>query len=204
MIITDQRMPEMTGVEFLKKVIPEYPDIVRIIITAYRDMEAVAYAINEAGIYQYIQKPWDADEMRHVLQKAFVSFQLHQDNKKLITDLEDANKSLKEANKGLEAKVQERTVEVMAQKSEIEQKSQKITSSINYAKRIQDATLPRLPAMQRAFNDLFVLVKPRDIFSGDFYWFHEANTLQNNGRGRLYWAWCPQSIYEFGGAASTQ
>jgi len=173
MIITDQRMPEMTGVEFLKKVIPEYPDIVRIIITAYSDMEAVAYAINEAGIYQYIQKPWDADEMRHVLQKAFVSFQLHQDNKKLITDLEDANKSLKEANEGLEAKVQERTVEVMAQKSEIELKSQKITSSINYAKRIQDATLPRLPAMQRAFNDLFVLFKPRDIVSGDFYWFHE-------------------------------
>lgn len=178
MIITDQRMPVMTGVEFLEKIIPEYPDLVRIIITAYSDMEAIAYAINEAGIYQYIQKPWDADEMRHILQKAFVSYQLHVDNKKLITDLESANKSLKEANEDLEAKVEARTVEVMAQKSEIELKSQKITSSINYAKRIQDAMLPRLPAMQRAFHDLFVLFKPRDIVSGDFYWFHEERHLK--------------------------
>jgi len=178
MIITDQRMPEMTGVEFLKKIIPEYPDLVRIIITAYSDMEAIAYAINEAGIYQYIQKPWDADEMRHILQKAFVSYQLHLDNRKLITDLEGANKSLKEANEHLEAKVMARTGEVLAQKAEIELKSQKITSSINYAKRIQDAMLPRLPAMQRAFHDLFVLFKPRDIVSGDFYWFHEEQHLK--------------------------
>lgn len=178
MIITDQRMPEMTGIEFLEKVIPKYPDLVRIIITAYSDIEAIAYAINETKIYQYIQKPWDADEMRHILQKAFVSYQLLVDNKKLITDLESANKSLKEANEHLEVKVEERTAEVLAQKSVIELKSQKITSSINYAKRIQDAMLPRLAVVQRAFHDLFVLFKPRDIVSGDFYWFHEEQHLK--------------------------
>lgn len=185
MIITDQRMPKVTGVEFLKKVIPKYPDLVRILLTAYSDVEAIAYAINEAGIYQYIQKPWDADEMRHILQKAFISYQLHLDNVKLISDLEKANKSLKEANEHLEAKVLARTAEVMAktaevlsQKSELELKNSKITSSINYAKRIQDAMLPRVPAMQRAFGEFFVLFKPRDIVSGDFYWFFEHKHIK--------------------------
>lgn len=173
MIITDQRMPEMTGVEFLKQVIPIYPDLIRIIITAYSDMEAIAYAINEVGIYQYITKPWDADEMRHILHKGFVTYQLRLDNNKLIKDLETANKQLKEANEHLEAKVMARTAEVLEQKSEIELKNQKITSSINYAKRIQEAMLPREAALKRAFGDLFVLFKPRDIVSGDFYWFHE-------------------------------
>lgn len=178
MIITDQRMPEVTGVEFLKMATKEFPDLVRIILTAYSDVEAIAYAINEAGIYQYIQKPWDADEMRHILQKAFVSYQLQLDNKKLITDLEKANKGLVEANENLEAKVMARTAEVMAQKSEIELKNGKITSSINYAKRIQSAMLPNVDVMQRAFGELFVLYKPRDIVSGDFYWYHENEDIK--------------------------
>lgn len=173
MIITDQRMPEESGVEFLQNVIPLYPDLVRIILTGYSDIEAIAYAINEAGIYQYIQKPWDADEMRHILAKAFNNYQLQQDNKKLIIDLKVANESLLEINEQLEEKVEERTKEVMSQKVELESKNSKITSSINYAKRIQDAMLPRVPAMERAFGDLFLLFKPRDIVSGDFYWFHE-------------------------------
>ena len=68
MIITDQRMPKVTGVEFLKKVIPQYPDLVRIILTAYSDVEAIAYAINEAGIYQYRQERYRSyGSERHVI-----------------------------------------------------------------------------------------------------------------------------------------
>lgn len=64
--------------------------------------------------------------------------------------------------------------QIESQKEEIQKTSQKITSSINYGKRIQDAILPSKKAMQAAFDELFVLYRPRDIVSGDFYWFTEV------------------------------
>ena len=81
----------------------------------------------------------------------------------------------------MEAKVKQRTEEVVKQKEEIElkkdeieQKNISITDSINYASRIQNAVLPPLTAMQEYLNDVFVLFKPRDIVSGDFYWFKKV------------------------------
>ncbi len=74
----------------------------------------------------------------------------------------------------LEEKVKERTMEVMEQKEIIEKKNSDITSSINYAKRIQDATLPRLERVKQLLPDSFILFKPRDIVSGDFYWLTET------------------------------
>ncbi|MDH5598150.1 MAG: response regulator, partial [Cyclobacteriaceae bacterium] len=170
MVITDQKMPGMSGVEFLKKIIPSYPDQVRIILTGYSDIEAIAYAINEVGIYQYIQKPWDADEMRHILNKALKQYQLSLDNKQLLIDLKVANEELKQINENLEEKVKERTAEVNLQKVELEEKNEKITSSINYAKRIQNSMLPPIEKVCGSFSDAFVYFRPRDIVSGDFYW----------------------------------
>ncbi len=74
----------------------------------------------------------------------------------------------------LEEKVKERTMEVMEQKEIIEKKNSDITSSINYAKRIQDATLPRSERVKQLLPDSFILFKPRDIVSGDFYWLTET------------------------------
>jgi serine phosphatase RsbU (regulator of sigma subunit) len=71
----------------------------------------------------------------------------------------------------LEEKVQERTAEVVRQKQEIEVKSQEITDSINYAKRIQQSILPPLEEIAAALPRAFILFKPKDIVSGDFYWF---------------------------------
>ena len=59
LIITDQRMPEMSGVEFLKKAMVRHPQPNRILITAYTDFTALKDAVNEAKIFQFIQKPWD-------------------------------------------------------------------------------------------------------------------------------------------------
>lgn len=75
----------------------------------------------------------------------------------------------------LEEKVKERTEELLQAKEIIEKKSQDITSSINYAKRIQVALLPNTSNIEQAFEDSFILFKPRDIVSGDFYWFSEVN-----------------------------
>lgn len=82
-------------------------------------------------------------------------------------------KRLERANRILDAKVKEATQEIRKQKDEIEQKNKNITASINYAERIQEAFLPFEEEIHKVFPDSFVLLKPRDIVSGDFYWFHE-------------------------------
>lgn len=70
-IITDQRMPEMTGVEFLKLVLKEHPDPMRILLTGYADMAAVVDAVNEGKIFHYLAKPWDEDELDLTITRAF-------------------------------------------------------------------------------------------------------------------------------------
>jgi len=70
-IITDQRMPNMTGVELLEKVKASYPDPIRILLTGYTDMSAVIDAINKGKIYHYLTKPWKEAELDHVILKAY-------------------------------------------------------------------------------------------------------------------------------------
>src|SRR5690606_22236942 len=62
-IITDQRMPNMTGVEFLEEVLKVYPDPMRILLTGYADMGAVVDAVNRGKIFHYLTKPWNEDEL---------------------------------------------------------------------------------------------------------------------------------------------
>ncbi|MDJ0733766.1 MAG: response regulator [Nostocaceae cyanobacterium] len=69
-IISDQRMPEMKGTEFLRKTLPQFPDTVRIILTGFTDIEDLVEAINSGQVYKYITKPWDPDELKQVVQKA--------------------------------------------------------------------------------------------------------------------------------------
>ena len=70
-VITDQRMPNMTGVEFLEKIIEKYPAPIRILLTGYTDMSAIVDAINKGSIYQYLNKPWDEDELEEIIEKAY-------------------------------------------------------------------------------------------------------------------------------------
>lgn len=76
--------------------------------------------------------------------------------------------------------VQTRTEEVMKQKNLLEKKNHDITKSINYAKRIQDAMLPQLETIQQVFPHSFIMLKPRDVISGDFYWFSEVSDEEGN------------------------
>ena len=85
---------------------------------------------------------------------------------------------LKHINQNLENKVLERTQEINLQKELLEVKNKEIIDSINYAKRLQHAILPSIDAMQTALGESFVLYKPKDIVSGDFYWmFRDGDTL---------------------------
>ncbi len=79
------------------------------------------------------------------------------------------------ANRNLESAVAERTAEVRRQRDELESKNQDIEDSLRYAQTMQQAILPALDDMRRGFAEVFVLWKPRDIVSGDFYWFHQTD-----------------------------
>lgn len=86
-IMTDQRMPEMTGVELMGRVKTQYPDAIRIIFTGYADIKAVVDAINHGGLYRYITKPWDPDELIDLLQGAVSEYDALVRERELLTNL---------------------------------------------------------------------------------------------------------------------
>jgi CheY-like chemotaxis protein len=75
-IISDQRMPEMKGTEFLSKTVPTFPDTMRIILTGFTDVEDLVEAINSGQVYKYITKPWDPSELKSVVQRAVETYDL--------------------------------------------------------------------------------------------------------------------------------
>lgn len=86
-IITDQRMPVMTGIEFLESIIPKYPDPMRILLTGYADINAVIDAINKGQVYLYITKPWLDEELKINIERAFEVYSLRRKNKALNEQL---------------------------------------------------------------------------------------------------------------------
>ena len=82
-IITDQRMPRMTGIEFLESILPVYPDTIRILLTGFSDMNAVMDAINRGQVYKYLVKPWQNDELKLYIQNALEIYHLRRENKDL-------------------------------------------------------------------------------------------------------------------------
>jgi adenylate cyclase len=87
-IITDQRMPEITGVQFLEQVIPEFPDSIRMILTGFSDIEVIIQAINTGRVFRYITKPWDENELKMTIDNAISLFNLSQNNKQLLVALD--------------------------------------------------------------------------------------------------------------------
>lgn len=90
-VITDQRMPEMTGVEFLAQVCERHPHTTRIILTGYADGEAMVRAINEGHVYAYVTKPWEPEELKQLVHRAVEVHRLRVQNETLVDDLRRAN-----------------------------------------------------------------------------------------------------------------
>jgi PAS domain S-box-containing protein len=96
-VITDQRMPGMTGVELLKHVYDRFPTTVRIILTGFADSEATVKAINDGHIYGYINKPWEPEELKTIVKRATELHALTIENLRLVDDLRNANLFLEAA-----------------------------------------------------------------------------------------------------------
>lgn len=93
-ILTDQRMPEMTGIQFLIEADKVNPEPIRILVTGYSDINAVIDSINKGEIYRYISKPWKEEELKQTILSAFEVYDLRRQNKNLIGKLERANDQL--------------------------------------------------------------------------------------------------------------
>ena len=99
LVLSDQRMPEMTGVEFLRYTMDKYPEPNRILITGYSDISAIENAINHAHIFQYVQKPWNEKKLSSVIKSALSIYDLEQENKKQKTELIEAKRKAEESDR---------------------------------------------------------------------------------------------------------
>ncbi len=111
-IVSDQRMPGMSGSELLAEVRQRYPEIVRIILTGYADIDAAIEAINVGAVFRYIAKPWEGDELKRAIDDAVRHWRLVQENRALTEELQRTNRKLADLNESLERKVAERTAEL--------------------------------------------------------------------------------------------
>ena len=93
-VLTDQRMPDMSGVEFLAEVWKRHPTTVRMILTGFSDMDAIVQAINDGHVYAYISKPWEPDHLKQLMKQAVDHHALTVENERLLGDLQRANRFL--------------------------------------------------------------------------------------------------------------
>lgn len=93
-ILSDQRMPRMTGIEFFESILKVYPEPIRILITGYTDINAVIDAINKGEVYKYLTKPWNENDVRIFIEKAYEVFALRREVVELNKKIIDANQKL--------------------------------------------------------------------------------------------------------------
>jgi len=108
-IVSDQRMPEMSGVDMLSTIRERSPDIVRMMLTGYTEMTIAVEAINRGEIFRLITKPWNDDELKATLRQAFDHHDLKREIKRLNQVTREQNFKLQDMNRNLENKVRERT-----------------------------------------------------------------------------------------------
>jgi len=118
-VVSDQRMPEMPGVEFLSAVRERHPDVVRMMLTGYTEMNVAVEAINRGEIYRLITKPWNDDELRATIRQAFDHSDLKREIKRLNQVTREQNFKLQDMNRNLEQKVRDRTKQVAEKHQEL-------------------------------------------------------------------------------------
>jgi len=99
-IISDQRMPGLTGSEFFAQAERTHPDSTRLLVTGFADINAVIDAINNGRIYRYITKPWDPEELQGIVAQAYERYELILSNRRLLRELQEANAVLETRVRG--------------------------------------------------------------------------------------------------------
>jgi response regulator RpfG family c-di-GMP phosphodiesterase len=120
LVVSDQRMPDMSGTEFLSRVKDAYPNIMRIILTGYTEVDTITESINKGHIYKFFLKPWNDNTLKLEFRQALEQYDLIQANKRLDDTIVQQNRQLKEINECLEAMVEERTTEIALKNKALE------------------------------------------------------------------------------------
>ena len=112
-ILSDQRMPDMSGVDFLRTARERWPDTVRVMLSGYTDLSSVTDSVNKVAIYKFLTKPWDDEVLREIVRKAFHLYDVTRENTRLTSALKEANASLTQLNQDLEQRVVDKTREAV-------------------------------------------------------------------------------------------
>jgi response regulator RpfG family c-di-GMP phosphodiesterase len=121
LIISDMRMPQMDGAEFLTRAAERWPDTVRILLTGYADIESTIAAVNKGKIYSYFSKPWEDNELKMLVNNALEQKRLRDERQQLFEIINRQNRQLKELNASLEDKVEKRTEQLKTSLLRIDQ-----------------------------------------------------------------------------------
>jgi response regulator RpfG family c-di-GMP phosphodiesterase len=120
LVVTDQRMPGMSGTEFLAKVKENYPEVIRIVLSGYTEVDSITESINKGHIYKFMLKPWNDQNLKLEIKQALEQYDLMQVNKTLHEKVIEKNEELKKINENLEMLVKERTVDFEIQNQALE------------------------------------------------------------------------------------
>ena len=120
LVVTDQRMPGMSGTEFLAKVKENYPEVIRIVLSGYTEVDSITESINKGHIYKFMLKPWNDQNVKLEIKQALEQYDLMQVNKTLHEKLIEKNEELEKINENLEMLVKERTMAFQIQNQALE------------------------------------------------------------------------------------
>ena len=109
LVVSDMRMPQMDGAQFLTEVANKWPETIRILLTGYSDLESTIAAVNQGKIYRYLSKPWEENDLRMTIEQALEKKVLEKERDSLLKITERQNDELKKLNNELEKKVEKRT-----------------------------------------------------------------------------------------------
>jgi len=126
LVISDQRMPGMQGVELLSRIKEISPDTIGILLTGYTDITAAVGAINSGAVYKYVEKPWDDEQCKLTVKRALEQYDLIQRNRKLTSLVCEQNKKLKYLNDNLQEKVEEKTEEISQKNVRLEELNEQL------------------------------------------------------------------------------
>lgn len=129
LVISDMRMPEMDGAQFLAQVRARWPDTVRLLLTGHSDINAIVEAINRGEIYRYITKPWDDNDIVLIVRQALERQALEHEKKRLEALTTRQNEELKTLNASLEAQVEARTAELRIANESLQNANERLKSS---------------------------------------------------------------------------